>query len=248
MAPRFIIVLYNHVPCVIWYDPQGAEEEWQKVFYIGAAMYTAGWVMFMVFADAEVQSWSELEKDAIVDTRFHTERVDSMTINDKVLGHKYSCKSISALLDAEEMAIALRKHRNSEIGRYFLGISRDVRITRNIPDKEALAALAIDATDVADKFSGGAIDVVDTMVNFGGVADVVDKVRNSRGAAVVIDKVIQVEPLNKPKLNGIMANKHISVMGIGNIISAKRHVYTLDAVYSTNLWRQLNILHLLFSI
>ena len=165
-------------------------------------MYTAGWVMFMVFADAEVQSWSELEKDAIVDTRFHTERVVSLNINDNVLGRKYSCTGIiSTLLYTEEMVIALRKHRNSEIGRYFLGISRDAR---NIPDKEALAELAIEATDVADQagFSGRAVDVVDTMLHFGGatdvvdtflntegVADVVDKVRNSGGVADVVDKV-----------------------------------------------------------
>ena len=42
---------------------QGAEDEWQKVFYIGAAIYLFGWIMFIIFADAEVQDWAKGRTD-----------------------------------------------------------------------------------------------------------------------------------------------------------------------------------------
>lgn len=45
---------------------QGTPEEWQKVFYVWAAIFVIGVILFAVFARGEIQDWAvepeELEK------------------------------------------------------------------------------------------------------------------------------------------------------------------------------------------
>lgn len=40
-----------------YYKLQQTQEEWQIVFYIAAAVYGAGLIFFLIFADGELQDW-----------------------------------------------------------------------------------------------------------------------------------------------------------------------------------------------
>ena len=37
---------------------QGTQREWQTVFIIGAAVYIFGWLVFVIFSNADVQPWA----------------------------------------------------------------------------------------------------------------------------------------------------------------------------------------------
>jgi type VI protein secretion system component VasK len=43
---------------------QGTKAEWQRIFYIGAAILLAGILVFVMFASGEVQEWAkELQQE-----------------------------------------------------------------------------------------------------------------------------------------------------------------------------------------
>ena len=39
--------------------PQRTQEEWQVVFYVAAAIYTVGAIIYVIFAQGEIQDWAK---------------------------------------------------------------------------------------------------------------------------------------------------------------------------------------------
>ena len=66
-------------------------DEWQKVFFIGAGIYMFGWIMFVIFADAEVQDWAKGRTDekSESETRISRSKGDPIYYTDVIaVGYK----------------------------------------------------------------------------------------------------------------------------------------------------------------
>ena len=65
---------------------QGSQEEWQRVFAIGAAIYIFGWLFFMIFASSDVQPWAVLEDN---ETKITNKKEKMWKNGSQIVGKSY---------------------------------------------------------------------------------------------------------------------------------------------------------------
>ena len=73
----------------IHFFSQGTREEWQKVFFLAAAIYALGGVLFIILARGELQPWAVEESDRKDEKETHPLN-DNHFANPKALDKKKS--------------------------------------------------------------------------------------------------------------------------------------------------------------
>jgi len=56
---------------------KGTAEEWQKVFYVWAAIFVFGAIFYLIFARGETQPWAVDEEDSGESPKLETSTTDS---------------------------------------------------------------------------------------------------------------------------------------------------------------------------